>query len=741
MKHIYTFLWLILALAAPLAGVAQSKGTQPSDPSGTNDFYATACVSYEWRDSTYTQSGTYYDTVVNDSDTTVFTLHLTINQPSAGIDVQTHCGSYTWMDGVTYTASTNTPTFTLPNAANCDSVVTLHLTINNSTTGDTTATDCESFTWHGKTYTQSGDYFDTLTNAAQCDSIVTLHLTIYHGTHNVDTVAACENYTWHEVTYFTSGVYIYPYTNGTGCPSVDTLKLTINNGTHNVQFETVCESFTWHDSTYTTSGTYTYEYINANGCPSVDTLKLTVNTGTHNAFNVDTCESYNWYGQTYTTSGTYTYAYTNAAGCESVDTLHLTVHHGTHNVETETACESFSWHGITYEVSGIYVYPYTNNDGCSSADTLKLTVNHGTHNVIFETACESFTWHGATYSTSGTYTYAYTNAENCPSVDTLKLTVNHGTHNVFNVDICESYSWYGTTYTTSGTYTHVYTNASGCASADTLHLTIHNPVHTATSVTTCNSYTWVEGTGMTYTTSGTYTYAHQDVNGCTQVDTLILFINNSVHTEITVTECGNYYWNDNNYTSSGDYTGIFPAANGCDSIVTLHLTIIPALQDIKNIVSKKHNGIPYMLVYPEANLQYQWYKNGVAINNATRQYYYPADYALESSLDMDACYQVFVAAMDPGACAAPTDCWTDVSSQSTKICILPNPNNGQFRLMIPEGTVNVQILDVNGQVVMTRKVDGDEMLEMNTGLANGLYFVKTFRADGSFNTEKLVINR
>ena len=66
---------------------------------------------------------------------------------------------------------------------------------------------------------------------------------------------------------------------------------------------------------------------------------------------------------------------------------------------------------------------------------------------------------------------------------------------------------------------------------------------------------------------------------------------------------------------------------------------------------------------------------------------------------------------------------------------------GQFRLMLPEGTVNVQILNANGQVVMSRKVDGDNMLDMSMALANGLYFVKSFRHDGSFDTEKLIINR
>jgi hypothetical protein len=40
------------------------------------------------------------------------------------------CESYTWIDGVTYTNSNNSATDTLVNAAGCDSIVTLDLTIN-----------------------------------------------------------------------------------------------------------------------------------------------------------------------------------------------------------------------------------------------------------------------------------------------------------------------------------------------------------------------------------------------------------------------------------------------------------------------------------------------------------------------------------------------------------------------------------------------------------------------------------
>jgi hypothetical protein len=88
------------------------------------------------------------------------------------------CDSLRWIDGNLYTESTDGPTFTLTNAAGCDSVVTLHLTITNTDHTDYTDVACDSYTWHGTTYTESGDYTSYQTNVSGCDSIVTLHLTI-----------------------------------------------------------------------------------------------------------------------------------------------------------------------------------------------------------------------------------------------------------------------------------------------------------------------------------------------------------------------------------------------------------------------------------------------------------------------------------------------------------------------------------------------------------------------------------
>ena len=49
--------------------------------------------------------------------TSVVTLNLTILNSTTGVDVQSHCDSYTWIDGNTYTSSNNTATVTLVNDA------------------------------------------------------------------------------------------------------------------------------------------------------------------------------------------------------------------------------------------------------------------------------------------------------------------------------------------------------------------------------------------------------------------------------------------------------------------------------------------------------------------------------------------------------------------------------------------------------------------------------------------------
>jgi hypothetical protein len=149
--------------------------------SSTSIETVSACGSFVWHGTTYTSSNntaTWTGTNVAGCDSVV-TLHLTINTSTSSIETILSAGAFVW-HGVTYSTSTNTPTWQTTNAAGCDSIVTLHLTITCSpNTGDTTVSACGSFVWYGVTYTSSTNLpTHTFTNVSGCDSVVTLHLTI-----------------------------------------------------------------------------------------------------------------------------------------------------------------------------------------------------------------------------------------------------------------------------------------------------------------------------------------------------------------------------------------------------------------------------------------------------------------------------------------------------------------------------------------------------------------------------------
>jgi hypothetical protein len=104
-------------------------------------------------------------------------------------------------------------------------------------TKNKTITACDSYTWpaNGEIYTVSGSYIDTLTNTAGCDSIMTLNLTVNRSTTSSESITACDSYTWpaNGLTYTVSGLYIDTLTNVAGCDSVVTLDLIINSVSDN----------------------------------------------------------------------------------------------------------------------------------------------------------------------------------------------------------------------------------------------------------------------------------------------------------------------------------------------------------------------------------------------------------------------------------------------------------------------------------------------------------------------------
>ncbi|MBQ2540300.1 MAG: hypothetical protein II551_01475 [Paludibacteraceae bacterium] len=228
----------------------------------------TVCEVFVWETTnhgdgqTYTASGTLYfkSNEPIDADPTsttyfkVYGLNLTVNHNVENIiNELPACGSYTWNQaGVDTVITTSSPAegykhvFPKAAASGCDSIVTLHITINNPVEVVVNETPvCDSYTWK----------MDTK------DSVIT-------------TSSPAEGYK-----------HVFKGAATNGCDSIVTLHIVVNNSVAVTAAPvTECNSYTWkfdanNDTLITTSSTgagYTHKFQTVNGCDSVVTLPVTI---------------------------------------------------------------------------------------------------------------------------------------------------------------------------------------------------------------------------------------------------------------------------------------------------------------------------------------------------------------------------------------------------------------------------------------------------------------------------------
>ena len=117
----------------------------------------------------------------------VVTLVLTVNAPSAYTDVVQKCANALPFDWNGYTISgmsDNGKTYITQNAAGCDSIVTLELSLQSAVEEweEAVITSLDTYLWHDSILlSDAGDYFDTAYYASGCDSVYyTLHLQVFN---------------------------------------------------------------------------------------------------------------------------------------------------------------------------------------------------------------------------------------------------------------------------------------------------------------------------------------------------------------------------------------------------------------------------------------------------------------------------------------------------------------------------------------------------------------------------------
>ena len=376
--------------ACPITTIYNITIYEPANVSLSID----TCDSYTWGDDTYYESGEYVkEFLTTEGCDSIVTLNLTIRQGANYEETVETCGyEYVWTYAGNVETLTASDTYTRTMAGEfCDDTYTLHLTLNAPDTTDLYAQICsgETYSQNGFNESEAGDYELTLTNAANCDSIVRLHLAVGSATITELTGEVCQNTHYTEngfdILAETAGVFTHSMTierPGT-CDSIVNLTLTVRPTYYEEISDETCGTYTWNNTEYTESGIYTWNGQAANGCDSTVVLTLTIHQPATLTITDEACSSYEWNGTTYTESGEYTWLGQTADGCDSTVTLQLTINTPDTTDLNETAVDSYTWNEETFNESGDYTRIFTNIHNCDSVVNLHLTITHN-YTVTFD---------------------------------------------------------------------------------------------------------------------------------------------------------------------------------------------------------------------------------------------------------------------------------------------------------------------------------------------------------------------
>ena len=536
-------------------------------------------------------------------------------------------------DTIISVVSSYNSTFNFPLASQngCDSLVTLHLTVDTVAEIQEQLSICENELPYHFTYGQIDTTFEEGTPAfstcrfqmpAQggCESVLVLALTITPS-YNVDiTQTACDMYIWHNTPYRESGRYEWYGQTVNGCDSVETLWLTIRKSSMSVQDSTVCDNdlpIVWNGVTFYEAGTGSAILAGANAvhCDSVVLMTLHVNrTDTTVLYDTIVQNQLPYHftnGLVDTTFGinipqesVSIFHFASNNGCDSTVSLNLTVLLNPNAEADSTVCENdlpLVWNDVRFTGAGTDTVVLTAFNGVDSVLIMHVHVNQNTSATLYDTIVENQlpyhyangqidTTFAAGTAQSSTSRFLLQNVNGCDSTVTLCLTINMNVTAQADSTICENdlpLQWNGITFSGAGTDTVALAASNGADSLLVMHVYVNHNTSAAlydTIVENQLPYHYTNGQIDTVFAVGTPHFTTSrfmlsNANGCDSVVILELTVILNVSVELDSAVCPSalpLIWNGVEFSDAGTDTVVVPASAGSDSVIVMNLAILPA---------------------------------------------------------------------------------------------------------------------------------------------------------------------
>lgn len=391
--------------------------------------------SYNWINSTYTQSGIYTisDTTEYGCDS-VHVLDLTIHPVFSEKQIVHLCEgeSYTWQNETFDSSGVYKKVYIDYNG--CDSTYQLSLFIEPKYYFSENMLMCEgdSIDWHNKTITAKGNYYADYSTIYGCDSIYHVSVTYFPSSTDYINAEVCDGDTVFisGVGYSNAGVYERHYQNSYGCDSAIIISLAVNPSYNLYDTAYICQGDTLvvDGNSFFEQGNHIIENQTENGCDSITNLFISYLPNIYENDTLSICQNDTlyWKELTITQTGEYIKLQPSDITCDTIFKLIVYVNSSYSFYDSIAICdgEVIEWEGQTIDIGGDYSSKYQTINGCDSIYNLHVVINPVYEFVEEQTICENdtFLWNGFGLTVPGQYFAFYKTVEGCDS--TYHLTLN-----------------------------------------------------------------------------------------------------------------------------------------------------------------------------------------------------------------------------------------------------------------------------------------------------------------------------
>ena len=237
-------------------------------------LYVTEYDSFIFHGNIYYKSGIYLHKLktVTSIDSNVI-LNLIIDRRIVAIEnTITNCDSLMFKNKTYFQNNTFYDTI---KSIYTDTIIKTKLIVNKSSIQVTNHTAYNSHLWQGNIYAKSGTYQRNYRNKLGCDSILVLNLIVKQFINSNLTYKVCDS-TIYKSKVYTKSTFIFDTFKGSLIDTFFKVTILVNNSSKKTLSYSSCKFFKFKDSTYTKSGIYTYNLKENGKCDTTVILSLNI---------------------------------------------------------------------------------------------------------------------------------------------------------------------------------------------------------------------------------------------------------------------------------------------------------------------------------------------------------------------------------------------------------------------------------------------------------------------------------